>query len=310
MSRPEDKRSNRKKRLRVACIAAAAAVLVFGYTPPGKAMWAALMRAAGLAHFTASLPEDALHVHVIDVGKADAILLESPDANVLVDCGTAEAAEDVLRYLAARGIDRLDAVWISHPDDDHCGGLPAVLQTVPADAVVESPVGESISGMTALPQAVPLRRAAVGERYAYGAMTFEVLGPLQDYAESNNDSTVFRLQYDGFSMLFCGDMEAQAERDLLEGGAALRADVLKVAHHGSDTSTSAALLEAVQPRYAVISSGEDRSMLPRNAVLQRLHTAGAEIFRTDTDGAVVFSAADGKSSVITENGRSAACAEP
>lgn len=310
MSRPEDKRPNRKKRLRVACIAAAVTVLVFGYTPPGKAMWAALMRAAGLAHFTASLPEDALHVHVIDVGKADAILLESPDANVLVDCGTAEAAEDVLRYLAARGIDRLDAVWISHPDDDHCGGLPAVLQTVPADAVVESPVGESISGMTALPQAVPLRRAAVGERYAYGAMTFEVLGPLQDYAESNNDSTVFRLQYDGFSMLFCGDMEAQAERDLLEGGAALRADVLKVAHHGSDTSTSAALLEAVQPRYAVVSSGEDRSMLPRNAVLQRLHTAGAEIFRTDTDGAVVFSAADGKISVITENGRSAACAEP
>lgn len=310
MSRPEDKRPNRKKRLRVACIAAAAAVLVFGYTPPGKAMWAALMRASGLAHFTASLPEDALHVHVIDVGKADAILLESPDANVLVDCGTAEAAEDVLRYLAARGIDRLDAVWISHPDDDHCGGLPAVLQTVPADAVVESPVGESISGMTALPQAVPLRRAAVGERYAYGAMTFEVLGPLQDYAESNNDSTVFRLQYDGFTMLFCGDMEARAERDLLEDGAALRADVLKVAHHGSDTSTSAALLEAVQPRYAVISSGEDRSMLPRNAVLQRLHTAGAEIFRTDTDGAVVFSAADGKISVITENGRSAACAEP
>ena len=229
---------------------------------------------------------------------------------MLVDCGTAEAAEDVLRYLAARGIDRLDAVWISHPDDDHCGGLPAVLQTVPADAVVESPVGESISGMTALPQAVPLRRAAVGERCAYGAMTFEVLGPLQDYAESNNDSTVFRLQYDGFTMLFCGDMEAQAERDLLAGGAALRADVLKVAHHGSDTSTSAALLEAVQPRYAVISSGEDRSMLPRNAVLQRLHTAGAEIFRTDTDGAVVFSAADGKISVITENGRSAACAEP
>ncbi len=310
MSRPEDKRPNRKKRLRVACIAAAVAVLVFGYTPPGKAMWAALMRAAGLAHFTASLPEDALHVHVIDIGKADAILLESPDANVLVDCGTAEAAEDVLRYLAARGIDRLDAVWISHPDDDHCGGLPAVLQTVPADAVVESPVGESISGMTALPQAVPLRRAAVGERYAYGAMTFEVLGPLQDYAESNNDSTVFRLQYDGFTMLFCGDMEAQAERDLLEDGAALRADVLKVAHHGSDTSTSAALLEAVQPRYAVISSGEDRSMLPRNAVLQRLHTAGAEIFRTDTDGAVVFSAADEKISVITENGRSAACAEP
>lgn len=310
MSRPEDKRPNRKKRLRVACIAAAVAVLVFGYTPPGKAMWTALMRAAGLAHLTASLPEDALHVHVIDVGKADAILLESPDANVLVDCGTAEAAEDVLRYLAARGIDRLDAVWISHPDDDHCGGLPAVLQTVPADAVVESPVGESISGMTALPQAVPLRRAAVGERYAYGAMTFEVLGPLQDYAESNNDSTVFRLQYDGFTMLFCGDMEARAERDLLASGAALRADVLKVAHHGSDTSTSAALLEAVQPRYAVISSGEDRSMLPRNAVLQRLHTAGAEIFRTDTDGAVVFSAADGKISVITENGRSAACAEP
>ena len=150
-----------------------------------------------------------------------------------------------------------------------------------------------------------MRRTAAGEYFAYGGMRLEVLGPLEDYAEANDSSVVFRLQYGDFSMLFCGDIEEAAEQALLKSGAPLRADVLKVAHHGSNTSTSAALLEAVRPRYAAISSGEDRNLLPRNAVLKRLDAAGAEVFRTDTDGTVVFSAAQGEIAVTTENGRSA-----
>lgn len=305
MSRQVKETGRTRRRPRALLAALAAALLVFSYAPPGKAMWAWLMRTAGLAHFTAALPADALHVHVISVGKADAILLESPEAAVLVDCGTADAAQEILNYLDARGIGRLDAVWISHPDDDHSGGLSKIAQSLPVGEVVESASAESAAGSASLPEALPVRRTAAGERFAYGGMLFEVLGPLEDYAETNDSSVVFRLQYGDFSMLFCGDIEETAEQALLKSGAPLRADVLKVAHHGSNTSTSAALLEAVRPRYAVISSGEDRNLLPRNAVLKRLDTAGAEVFRTDTDGTVVFSAAQGEIAVTTENGRSA-----
>lgn len=297
MSRQMKETERLRRCLRALLAAFAAALLVFSYTPPGKAVWAQLMRTAGLAHFTAALSADALHVHVISVGKADAILLESPEAAVLVDCGTADAAQEILNYLDARGIDRLSAVWISHPDDDHSGGLSEIAQSLPVGEVVESASAESAAGSASLPEAIPVRRTAAGEYFAYGGMRLEVLGPLEDYAEANDSSVVFRLQY--------GDIEEAAEQALLKSGAPLRADVLKVAHHGSNTSTSAALLEAVRPRYAVISSGEDRNLLPRNAVLKRLDAAGAEVFRTDTDGTVVFSAAQGEIAVTTENGRSA-----
>lgn len=305
MSRQMKEAGRAWRRLRALLAALAAALLVFGYTPPGKAMWAQLMRTAGLAHFTAALPADALHVHVISVGKADAILLESPAAAVLVDCGTADSVQTVLNYLDARGIDRLDAVWISHPDSDHYGGLSEIERKLPVGEVVESASAESAVGSTALPETLPVRRTTAGERFMYGDMLLEVIGPQERYAGTNDNSVVFRLRYGDFSMLFCGDIEEAAEQALLESGAPLQADVLKVAHHGSDTSTSAALLEAVCPQYAVISSGADRSLLPRNAVLKRLDAAGTEVFRTDTDGTVVISVSQGEIAVTTENGRPA-----
>ena len=264
MSRQMKEAGRARRRLRVLLAALAAALLVFGYTPPGKAMWAQLMRTAGLAHFTAALPADALHVHVISVGKADAILLESPAAAVLVDCGTADSVQTVLNYLDARGIDRLDAVWISHPDSDHYGGLSEIERKLPVGEVVESASAESAAGSAAL----PVHRTTAGERFAYGDMLLEVLGPQERYAGANDNSVVFRLRYGDFSMLFCGDIEEAAEQALLESGA-------------------------------------DRSLLPRNAVLKRLDAAGTEVFRTDTDGTVVISVLQGEIAVTTENGRPA-----
>lgn len=299
------RRFDKKKCLRIALPVLLLVVLIFSYTPPGTRMWSALSEAAGLVHFTNALPEDALLVHVIDVGKADAILLESPETTVLVDCGTEAEAKTVLRYLAARNIEALDAVWISHPDSDHCGGLAALLEAFPVAEIVESPVAASVAETVPLSQNQRIERAKVGENYRYGDMAFEVIGPLADYSETNNGSVVFRLVCGEFSMLFCGDIEEKAEQDLLESGASLRADVLKVAHHGSATSTSEAFLQAVQPEYAVISTGEDRNNLPRNLVLKRLDAEGVTFFRTDTDGPVVITAEDGHIRIITENGRTA-----
>ena len=105
-------------------------------------------------------------------------------------------------------------------------------------------------------------------------------------------------------MLFCGDIEEKAERLLLDiYGDTLQADVLKVPHHGSASATSDAWLEAVQPQYAVISSGEDRNLLPRNETLKRLADHGVEIFRTDENGGIAILTDGAETKIYTENGK-------
>lgn len=271
------------------------AAAISGFIPQVQQLWQELLQRADLSHFTAALPEDELHIHVIDVGKADAILVESPDAAILVDTGTQDSADRVLRYLSARNISELDAVWISHADSDHVGGLQTVLQSVQAKEIIRSP-------FSVLPdptlETVP---ATVGEKYTYGDMTFDVLGPELLFEAENDNSLVFRLQYGEFTMLFCGDIEEKAEDLLLDSGSDLHADVLKVAHHGSNTSSSREFLQAVNPAYAVISVGEDRNDLPRNAVLKRLNDAEIPYFRTDEDGSIVITTDGTNIHITTEN---------
>lgn len=259
--------------------------------PNCRAVWDGLLVEAGLAPFPGTLEEDRLYIHVIDVGKADAILVESPEAALLVDTGTEETAHEVKRYLVRRGITALNAVWISHGDSDHAGGLTDILEAVPAKEIV----GSAYSSMPQL-----TRTVTVGDELTYGKLTIEVLGPIEKLETENNNSVVFRLSYGSFSMLFCGDVEEDAEQTLLFHGENLRADVLKVAHHGSDSSTSAAFLHAVKPQYAVISAGEDRNLLPRNAVIKRLQEADVKYYRTDLDGTIVIGT-DGRTiEIITE----------
>lgn len=294
---------DKKKRIRKwvirAVLIAAVLLMAVGYLPFGKTFWRGAFGAFGLSHFTDGLSEDAVHIHVISVGKADAILIESPEADLLIDTGTEDAAETVLRYLRARSVDALDAVWISHPDSDHIGGLAAVLGSVPVDRVFFSPTAEVPERFRDLPD---LYFPTAGEHFAYGSFSLDVLGPVAVYPDPNDNSLVLRLMCGKHSVLFCGDMEEKAEQDLLESGSVLSADVLKVAHHGSDTSTSEAFLRAVSPTWAVISSGEDGNLLPRNTVLKRLHDAGTAVYRTDLDGSVVFSIENDTIKILTENG--------
>ena len=287
---------NGKPLLRIVSSVLLIFVLVFSVTPVGERFWDRMFLSVKLSHFTSALPEDRLHIHVIDVGKADCILIESPSVSVLADTGTADSAEAVLRVLRARKIDRLDAVILSHGDSDHAGGLHEITKSVPADILYGSMFVDP--GQTD----IPLQKLSPGETLSMGDLTLEVLGPQQEYPSENENSLVFRLRYGDFSMLFCGDMESRAEKDLLQSGADLRADVLKVAHHGSANGTSLDFLEAVGPKIGVISSGPDQSLLPRNAVLKRLSDVGTAIYRTDLHGTVVLSAdTNGNIQVLTEN---------
>lgn len=264
----------------------------FGF---GRSFWNTLLEKAGVAHFAYAVSDDELNIHILNVGKADAIIIESPEVSILVDTGTADMASTVGDYLKKRDIDTLDAVLISHGDSDHSGGLGYISDSVSVRELVHSPYFETdIRFDTEV-------IAKAGDTLRYGDISIEVMGPIRKYAEENDNSMVFRLSFHDFSMLFCGDIEKTAENDLINSGIDLSTDVLKVAHHGSNSSTSEAWLTATEPECAVISVGEDNNLLPRNSVLKRLSDAGVEVLRTDLDGSCVISTDGSNIKILTEN---------
>ncbi len=266
-------------------------LLASSYIPTIQNGWKALLHAAKLVPFAESFSNDGLKIHVLDVGKADAILIETEENAVLVDSATHEQSGKIRDYLESRDITGLDALVLSHGDSDHIGGADELLRDIPVGEILCS----AYSTVTdSFPTAVCMRTGDVRE---YGDLFLEILGPETKFETENDNSLVFRLHYGDFTMIFCGDIESDAENALLISGQDLRADVLKAAHHGSNTSSSTAFLSAVSPKYAVISVGEDTSLLPRNAVLKRMSDAGIEFFRTDKQGTVVLSV-DGEDIII------------
>ena len=249
-----------------------------------------------------------LHVHILDIGQGDAILVVTPDGRqLLIDGGPDPAAA-----LAALGqllppTDRtLDIVAVTHLDSDHSGGLLGVLTRYRAGIVLQGaaspdsalyPHWQAVLAQREQP-AVSLR---AGQRIRLGdAVTLEVLSPPGDAGappagvrrNANNDSLAMRLDYGAISFLFTGDIESDVERRLAaQYGNRLQADVLKVAHHGSRTSTAPEFLRAVKPRAAVISAGRDnRFGHPHPEVTARLEEAvgAGNLFLTARDGTVEF----------------------
>ena len=184
-------------------------VLLSAYFPPIQNGWKSLMRAAKLVPFAESISHDDLQVHVIDVGKADAILIESEDAAVLVDTGTIDYSEKILHYLHGRNITKLDALVVSHADSDHLGGAENLLQSVSVEEILCSPH----SNVDCIFPDVNV--AQVGDVYEYGDFCLEIIGPEVKFETENDNSLVFRLRYETFTMLFCGDIEREAENALL-----------------------------------------------------------------------------------------------
>lgn len=303
----EEHAANCRKWLERVCAVVVAAILTFTLTAVGQSFWNRANRDAGFNDLTGE--SGLVEVHVIDVGKADAILLRSGGSAALLDAGKAPAGEVVADYLARYGVESLDYVIMSHPDKDHIGGMSQVLEEIPAKTFVQAPLPEEVipdsDEYRAMEQAVDdngLERAVLlpGETLTLGAARLTALGPLREYGDANNNSLVLQLTCGKFAALFCGDMEKEAERDLLSSGEDLSADLLKVGHHGSKTSTTEEFLAAVSPSAAAVSVGPDRNNLPREEVLERLEYAGVQIYRTDTDGDIVFAYDGNYLSINTE----------
>ena len=232
--------------------------------------------ASVLAPEAAQADASGLEVHFLDIGQGDSALLFCGDETLLIDGGKVKNNQKLIARLKELEVDHLDAVICSHPDEDHCGGLAAVLAKYPAEHVYSSVTEYTTKVFSnvvkyADEQGHPVEVPQTGDSWTLGSASVQVIGPVQTYSDPNNGSLVLRVDYGGTSFLFTGDMEQNAEADLMASGANVQADVLKVGHHGSPTSSSEAFLEAVAPSIAVISVGEDNDYgHPSADVLARL----------------------------------------
>ena len=225
-------------------------------------------------------------VRFLNVGQGDAALIQADGKNMLIDTGPFENSGALLSFILDAGIRRIDVLVMTHPHEDHIGGVNDVL-------LVD--VGEiwmpKVQGHISAPDPAPIP----GTTTYLGPAMITVLGPLkQSYDELNNFSLILRIDYGENSFLFMGDAEALSEEELLQSGANINADVLKVGNHASSTSTSQAFLDAVDPEWAVISCGNENAYgYPHEEVIDRLLSAGVSIVRTDTDGTIIFTS-DGR----------------
>ena len=261
---------------------------------------------------------ESLTVHFIDVGQADCALLECGGEYMLIDGGNVEDGQLVVTYLQEQGVEQLNMVVCTHAHEDHVGGLPSVLAVYPTHTVLSPTKTYSSKVFDDFmyyvdQQGLEVEIPSPGDSYNLGddesGATVTVLGPVKSYAETNDTSIILKVEFGENSFLFTGDMEVSAENDMLDywetSWANVSADVLKVGHHGSDTSTGYRFLHEVNPTYAVISVGEGNSYgHPHDEPMSRLNDAGCTIFRTDEMG-TILATSDGTEITFTWENQSA-----
>lgn len=290
------------------CIAALSLSIVFARKQWTLVAVSLLLLAAGdVLVVRARHPQiaaNALEITAIDVGQGDSLLIVTPEGKtLLIDGGgtlgtptSFDIGEDVVSpYLWARGFSHLDAVALTHAHGDHIGGLPSVLKNFhPGELwVAPSPLTSAYTALIAQArsQSMTVSTRVAGDSFTFGGAKFAVLAPAADSVSNirrgNDESMVLKVSYRANSALLEGDAEKKTER--LIAPELTQVNVLKVAHHGSATSTIPALLESAHPQFAMISVGRfNRYGHPRADVLSRLSQAGTCVFRTDLSGAISF----------------------
>ena len=256
----------------------------------------------GTTETTTQMPEMAnpsgeLTLTMIDVGQADSFLLVQDGKTMLVDCGTRSTGEDVVKYLNEQGITRLDYVIGTHPHDDHMGGMYDVITNFEIGKIImpEVEVGKVTTNwyvklMQEIKQgAYELEYAKLGAVYDLGEANFKIIGPIEtDESNLNNYSIVLKVTFGDMDVIMTGDAETKVERDIIDSGEALDAEILKIGHHGSDTSSSDEFLDAVSPLYALISAKVgNKYEHPIKSTMQKLEKRKIEVYRTDENGTVV-----------------------
>lgn len=243
-----------------------------------------------------------LRVTFLDVGKGDAAVIETPSGKVVVvdtggklGSGADHGSRTIAPFLRAHGRERIAFLVLTHPHPDHISGAVTLLNAFPVSGLVDNGVGADSAEVQRYRQAAQDRnvRVTVGARgtsISLGeGVVLRLLAPPRTTAAGrvNNSSIVIRLEYGQTAFLLTGDAEAESEAEMIAADQNLACDVLKVGHHGSKASTSAALLSAAHPQIAVISvNASNGAGYPHPELLDRLRTARARVYRTDQNGSV------------------------
>ena len=256
------------------------------------------------------LHEHLLEVTFLDVGQGDAAFIRFPHGgNMLIDGGEGGrlncGEKIILPYLHRRGIRRLDIIVLTHAHSDHVGGLPAVLKAMSVGLVLDSGYPHTSYVYEEFLEIIrenkiPYKITKGGDEiHAYKDVKVQILSPPESFLEGagsdvNNNSIVIKMTYGRINLLFCADIEKEAEKMLLESAYDLNSNVIKVPHHGSKTSSTHKFLKAVNPEIAVISVGARNPFgHPHTDVLSKYKNLGARLYRTDKNGTITITT-DGK----------------
>lgn len=248
--------------------------------------------------FHAKAAEISNEVHFLDTGQSDCILIKEVNKNYLIDTGASETAEKSIKYLNSIGVKNIEDIIITHYHDDHYGGLKKILLSMNVNRVIlpkhtnelNKQILDGLKGLN-------IKIDYIDKDYKIKANDIEIKALLpekEDKKIENNNSIILEGSISGLKYIFMGDTEARGEKELIKSNNLSRYDVIKIGHHGLDTSTSDAFIKQVKPRVAVITCNGGES--PSKEILSRIAKQGTVIFRTDKQGNIMI-----KRSSINDN---------
>ncbi len=243
-----------------------------------------------------------LNITYLDVGQADAILIQNDGHNMLIDAGNNEDGPLLVQYFKEQNINKFDYLIATHPHEDHIGGMDDIVKNFDIDKIYMPDVTTTTKTFLDLLDAIEEKNMTfdvpkVNQSFTLGHTLFQVIYTGNDKKNLNNASIVLKASFKNTSYLFTGDATSEVEKKILKKD--IQATVLKVGHHGSKYSTTTTFLEKVNPTYAIISVGKNNSYNhPNQTTLDKLTKGNIEIYRTDEMGSI-FLETDGKKITIT-----------
>jgi competence protein ComEC len=237
-----------------------------------------------------------LLVHFVDVGQGDSTLIQINNKNLLIDGGPSVNSENLVRYLRDQGVKKLDLIIATHPHEDHIGGLPSIIDNFSVESFYAPRKTADTEAFENLVRALKDKNLKINVAKAQMSLDLgdnvliNLISPLfSDYEDINDYSVVLTLNFNSSRFIFMGDSEKLVENQLLEKGYDVSADVIKIGHHGSNSSSSNEFINKVSPQYAVISSGRENDYgHPHKETIDLLQKKNIKVYRTDLNNTIVF----------------------